>query len=102
MADGGSTVYGTRMVNNQLVPELMFAQVTPSQAYVPYYQGRGAPTPTLPGVAIGNPGGNVIYQANDAGSDPWNMQKSPVLWAIGFVIVGILGLRWIHFQGVGK
>lgn len=98
--DSGSTVYGSRMVNGQLVPELMAAQVFPSQAFVPYYQGRGAPTPTLPGVVMGDPGGNVVYSGADAGQDPWNLQKSPVLWAIGFVIVGILGLRWIHWNGV--
>lgn len=97
--DSGSTVYGTRMVNNQLVPELMSGQVFPSAAYVPYYAGRGAPTPTLPGVVTGDSGGNVVYQASDAGSAPWDPQKSPVVWAIAFIIIGWMGLRWIHWNG---
>ena len=100
--DEGTTVYGSRMVNAQLVPELTYGQVYPSPAFVPYYAGRGAPTPTLPGVATGNPGGDVVYSGTNAGQDPWNAQKSPVIWAIVFLIVGVAGLRWIHFQGVGK
>jgi hypothetical protein len=103
MAQGGQTVYGSSIENGQLVPTLMAGQVFPSEAYVPYYAGRGAPTPTLPGVNLGNATGNVTAasSASDAGTDPWNAQKSPVIWAIGFIIVGIIGLRFIHFQGVG-
>lgn len=92
--------YGSAVVNGHLVADLMGGQVYPSNAYVPYYAGRFAPTPTLPGVVGGNPGGNVAMSASDAAMDPFNPVKSPVLWAVAFLIIGVVGLRYIHFRPV--
>ena len=104
---GMQLVYGSQPVNGQLVPELTNTQIYPSQAYVPYMQGRGAFTPTLPPPVSFFSGGYNPYTtgldtsgaANEAAADPFNPVKSPVIWALGFLIVGILGLRFVHWRG---
>jgi hypothetical protein len=101
-------VYGSQPINGQLVPELTATQIFPSNAFVPYYQGRASFTPTLPppiqygqGTAMdpytsGLMGGGSSMAAIQ---DPFNPTKSPVLWAVGFLIIGMLGLRHIHWRG---
>lgn len=99
--------YGSQPVNGQLVPELTSTQVFPSAAYVPYMQGRGAATPTLPPPTSWFSGGQNPYTtglevsgtAAEAASEPFNPVKSPVLWALGFLVIGILGLRHVHWRG---
>jgi hypothetical protein len=100
-------VYGSQPVNGQLVPELTNTQIFPSAAYVPYMQGRGAATPTLPPPVSWFSGGGNPYTtgldatgvASEAAADPFNPAKSPVWWALGFLIVGMLGLRFVHWRG---
>lgn len=100
-------VYGSQPVNGQLVPELTNTQIFPSQAYVPYMQGRGAATPTLPPPVSWFSGGGNPYTtgletsgtASQAAAEPFNPVKSPVLWALVFLVVGILGLRHVHWRG---
>lgn len=98
------TVYGSAPINGQLVPELTATQVFPSAAYVPYYQGRGAYTPTLPPPVSflaggGNDGWSTGMLPNEASQDPFNPMKSPVLWAVAFLVIGVLGLRHVHWRG---
>lgn len=97
------TMYGSAPVNGQLVPELMGQQIFPGNAFVPYYQGRGAYTPTLPPpVSFGgsHDGWTTgITNADEAAGDPFNPVKSPVIWAAAALVVGILGLRHIHWRG---
>lgn len=100
-------VYGSQPVNGQLVPELTNTQIFPSQAYVPYMQGRGAATPTLPPPVSWFSGGGNPYTtgletssvASEAAAEPFHPAKSPVLWALAFLIIGILGLRHVHWRG---
>lgn len=100
-------VYGSQPINGQLVPELTATQMFPSQAYVPYAQGRGSATPTLPPPVSFFNGGHNPYttgletssEASQAAGDPFNPTVSPVLWALGFLIIGILGLRYVHWRG---
>lgn len=100
-------VYGSQPVNGQLVPELTPTQIFPSPAYVPYMQGRGAATPTLPPPVSWFSGGNNPYTtgidmsdaSTQAAAEPFNPVKSPVWWALGFLVIGILGLRWVHWRG---
>lgn len=100
-------IYGSQAVNGQLVPELTATQMFPSQAYVPYAQGRGAATPTLPPPVSFFSGGHNPHttgletssDASHAAAEPLNPVVSPVWWALGFLIVGILGLRYVHWRG---
>lgn len=100
-------VYGSQPVNGQLVPELTATQMFPSQAYVPYMQGRGAATPTLPPPTSWFSGGQNPYTtgldanstASEAGAEPFNPVKSPLWWALGFLVIGVLGLRHVHWRG---
>jgi hypothetical protein len=100
-------VYGSQAINGQLVPELTNTQIFPSQAYVPYMQGRGAATPTLPPPVSWFSGGSNPYTSglevgstsSQAAAEPFNPVVSPVWWALGFLIVGILGLRFVHWRG---
>ena len=100
-------VYGSQPINGQLVPELTATQMFPSPAYVPYAQGRGAATPTLPPPVNFFTGGNNPYttgletssNAAAAAAQPFNPVVSPVIWALVFLIVGVLGLRDVHWRG---
>lgn len=100
-------VYGSQAVNGQLVPELTPTQIFPSTAYVPYMQGRGAATPTLPPPVSYFGGGMNPYttgietgsNVSQAAAEPYNPVKSPVLWALAFLVIGILGLRHVHWRG---
>lgn len=96
-------VYGSSVENGQLVPNLTAGQVFPSAAYVPYYQGKGAPTPTLPPPLYQQFGGIDNYSTGimqqDATADPFNPIKSPAIWAVVFLFVGLMGLRHIHWRG---
>jgi hypothetical protein len=98
-----SVVYGSSVENGQLVPVLTTGQVFPSAAYVPYYQGKGVPTPTLPPPMFQQAGGIDNYSTgmmqSAAANDPFNMAKSPAIWAVLFLAVGILGLRHVHWRG---
>lgn len=100
--------YGSSVVNGQLVNNFTWSAMKPSQAAAPYYQGNGAKPRTLMGYGMGvtgpagtgiGGGGYASGAANDASAQPWNPQKSPVPWAIAFLIVGILGLRHVHWRG---
>ncbi len=46
-------------------------------------------------------GGGVVNgdQAAAAAADPFNPQSSPVIWAMLFLVVGLLGLRYVHWRG---
>jgi hypothetical protein len=99
--------YGSQPINGQLVPEYTSTAMFPSPAYVPYYAGKGAATPTLPppvqfhgnGSDPWTSGLDMSGAVSQAAADPFNPVKSPVIWAIVFLVVGILGLRHVHWRG---
>lgn len=99
-------VYGSQPVNGQLVPELTATQIFPDQAYVPYWAGRGAYTPTLPPPVTFNgtsadpwTSGMIADPTSAAAAAPFDAGKSPVLWALAFLVVGVIGLRIVHWRG---
>jgi hypothetical protein len=51
------------------------------------------------GGASGSDGPANQAAADIAANDPFNVQTSPVLWACVFLIVGLLGLRYVHWRG---
>lgn len=112
--NGHEVSYGSNAVNGQLVPELTGMQIYPSQAITPSYQGRGAYAPTIPppakvlpasvdpwttGYNLAGSGSSNSIEAAAAASDPFNPIKSPVIWAIAFLLIGIIGLRHFHWRG---
>lgn len=45
-------------------------------------------------------GGPANLDASDAaGNDPFNPMVSPVWWAAAFLVIGMLGLRYVHWRG---
>lgn len=100
-------MYGSSVVNGQLVPNYTWAAMKPAQAAAPYWQGNGAKPRTLMGYGMGQTGpagtgiggGGTLTDGGDASADPFSLQKSPVIWAVAFLIVGILGLRHVHWRG---
>lgn len=107
--------YGSNAVNGQLVAQLTGMQIYPTQAMTPSFQGRGAYAPTIPPPAKvlpasldpwttgynvgGSAGGDNSMQTAAAASDPFNPVKSPVVWAIAFLVIGVMGLRHFHWRG---
>lgn len=109
------TTYGTLANNDSLQPVYERSGLYPShwalQTVVSGYgQGAGASIPggyDMPGLSGGvggNTGGGSGGPANldasdQAAADPFNPVTSPVLWAAAFFIIGMLGLRYVHWRG---
>jgi hypothetical protein len=102
--------YSSSVVNGQLVPVFTLSALRPSQAAAPYYRGSGAKPPTLAGYgfnALGPGGmasGGVVGTGIGGGgvgasmiTNPFDPRQSSVVWAMAFLLVGIVGLRYIHF-----
>ena len=100
MGWGGSGPFGgqgTLQVNSQLVPVPMTGQFYPSLAAAPFYKGSGQISPTLP-LNMMSAGGTDSSVAA-ATANPWSFTDSPLPIAVGALIVGMLGLRYIHWRG---
>lgn len=87
---------GTLAVNNQLVPAPMDGAFYPSGFAYPYYKGNGQGPATVPIMGASN---GTDAQASAAAAAPFDFAQSPLPWAIIFLIVGIMGLRYIHWRG---
>lgn len=90
-----NTGYGTMGVNDQLIPVLTYRGLRPPITAAPNYMGRGAVPPTLPG-GVSNAGSS---NAVAAAANPFDIRLSPVIWMVGFLFLGILGLRYVHWRG---
>jgi hypothetical protein len=51
------------------------------------------------GISSGGGVGN-LEGAAAAASNPWSWQDSPLPWAIAFLVVGLLVLRFIHWRPI--
>lgn len=89
---------GSLTVNGQIIPAPMTSSFFPDPASAPFYKGTGQPPPTVPLNFVSSA---TMYdtQANAAASDPWNITQSPVIIALAALIIGILGLRYVHWRG---
>src|SRR5215472_13998813 len=106
--EANNTLYGSSVVNGQLVSNVTMRQAFPSQAAAPYFYGNGSKPATLAGFApqMGIGGGPLSVASGngvnlDSGVDtqnPWNVTQSPVPWALAFLIVGFIGLRHVHWR----
>lgn len=100
----------TQVINGQLVPLMSQDQWSPvAYGPIPGRTGSPAPVPTLPPIVGGSSGYGAPHimgggnTANDAvagmaGERPFDLRLSPLPWALGFLILGLLGLRWVHWR----
>lgn len=118
--------YGSVAVNDQLVPlpvqsaynPWSFGPVFTGPAFWPRQGVYNVPPIISPGavaaaggaMAGGNPGSSMGVTADGRpsptlptqvgpGGNPWHVTKSPVLWALGFLIVGLWMLHFVHYKG---
>jgi hypothetical protein len=55
-------------------------------------------TPTVPPMIGGAGGVSMSDNTAAAMTNPWSLFHSPLPWAIGMLVVGLLGLRFIHWR----
>lgn len=89
---------GTLVANGQILPVPMSGQFYPSLASAPMYKGSGQPPPTVPLNYMQGSGGAGDAAAAKAASNPWSPTQSPLPIAVFALVVGILGLRYIHWR----
>lgn len=105
---------GSAAVNDQLVPVPVLSAYSPI-AFGPAYTGPGMwprqgvynTPPVLPSAALQGAMAPASYgqsgaypfptYANENGN-PWSLKKSPVLWAFGFLAVGLALLHFVHYR----
>ncbi len=91
---------GSMQVNSQIVPVPMSGAFFPALAQAPYYNGSGQPPPTvaLSYMQTGS-GGTNQAAADVAASNPFSFVDSPLIIAVLALVIGILGLRYVHWRG---
>lgn len=92
------------VVNGQLLGVKQSDAYNPI-TYGPWYQGGATPVPSAGPAQLGmavmpsdnsSVSGNTQQVANAAAS-PWSPSQSPLIWVIAALIVGLLGLRYVHW-----
>lgn len=106
--------YESAVVNGQLVPVAPKAGFDPI-AWGPAYSGPGMwprqgvynVPPVLPSVGLqqsmapasyGQSGTYPWPTATDENGNPWSLKKSPVIWGLGFLLIGLLLLHFVHYR----
>lgn len=94
--------FGSAVVNGQLAP-MMQGDFHNPVSYGPPLETVPASAPQIPpfwGSLINTPNNTGAQaQGNSAAkADPFNLGVSPVVWAIIFVLISVLGLRFIHYH----
>lgn len=106
--------YGSAVISGQLVPLPVKAAFDPL-GFGPAYTGPGMwprngvynvppimPAPSLQSAqapaAYGQSGTYPFPTATSPTGNPFHVTKSPVLWGLGFLIVGIGMLHFIHYR----
>ncbi len=89
--------YGSDVINGQLVPVFQKQALSSGNAVGPMYGGTGASPQTIP------PGANQSASSGTAGAAaaggaPWDPRVSPLPVLIVMLLVGVLGLRFIHWR----
>jgi hypothetical protein len=86
----------TDVINGQLLP-IQNREARFPFGYVGIAQRVPNITPTIPPM-IGQTGGTTMTDTEAAGLvNPWSLFHSPLPWAIGMLIVGLLILRFVHW-----
>lgn len=85
--------YGSATVNGQLVPVFKWNAFASGNATGPVYGGGPASPATIPPNASSG-----SASASTAASAPFNVKSSPILLLLVMLVVGVLGLRFIHWR----
>jgi len=85
---------GSMVTNGQIVGVPMLGQFFPALASAPFYSGNGQPPPTIPISYMGS-GRSGMSASPLVPSSP---TQGPVWIAIAAIVVGILGLRYVHWR----
>lgn len=87
----------TDVINGQLVT-VRDRDVYAPMSYAPIAQRVPNITPTVPPMIGGMGGPSSVDAQAEAMSNPWSLFHSPLPWAIAMLVVGLLGLRLIHWR----
>jgi hypothetical protein len=89
---------GSMVVNGQILPVPMSGQFFPPLASAPFYKGQGQPPPTVPLNYMQGSSGMNDASAKAAADNPFSFVQSPLVIAVGALVIGLLGLRYIHWR----
>jgi hypothetical protein len=89
---------GSMVTNGQIVPVPMSGSFFPPLASAPFYKGSGQPPPTVPLNYMPNAGAMNSAAGQQAANNPFSFVQSPLIIAVGALVVGLLGLRYIHWR----
>lgn len=91
--------YGSRSVNGQLIPVIEWAALASGNAVGPQFGGGPASPATIPPNGSGGGMRNSMASVNgSAAAQPFSFKNSPVPLLIIMLIVGMLGLRYVHWR----
>lgn len=89
----------TSVVNGQRVPFFNDDGFWP-KSWVPVAPVGVAMTYPVGAPAVDGMGVNA--RISHAMNSPWSLTHSPLPWAIAFLVVGLIGLRVVHWRFLGK
>jgi len=87
--------YSSEVVNGQLVTVLPAPFRASGNAIGPLYRGGAATPATIPRAQ--SAGANAA-NAQAAGAAPWDPRVSPLPLLVVMLVVGLVGLRYIHWR----
>ena len=90
---GFPVTYSSKVVNGQLIPVFELQALTSGNAVGPIYNGAAASPATVPPNA--STGGRA--NSGSAASSPFSLRNSAVPILLIMLIVGVLGLRYVHW-----
>lgn len=88
---------GTLSVNGQIVPMPMSNAYYPNTASAPFYTGSGQGPATIP-LSYTSSSSPTSAIASAAASNPFSFTQSPLVISVAALVIGILGLRYIHWR----
>lgn len=90
----------TDIIGGQQVPTRSRDVYVPA-SYIGLQQRVPNISPTVPPM-MGQAGGVSMTDSETVSlSNPWSLMHSPLPWAIGMLVVGLVGLRLIHWRPLG-
>lgn len=91
---GFPVTYSSKIVNGQLIPVFELQALTSGNAVGPIYNGGAASPATVP------PNASTGGKANNGGTaamSPFSLRNSAVPLLLIMLVVGVLGLRYVHW-----